>query len=62
MSLFRLEQASNGSGRCCWMRGRLDRSSVTLEGLLVLKLYALPALYRQMDMDKVALYENDITM
>ena len=28
----------------------------------MLKLYALPSLYRQMDMDKVALYENDITM
>src|SRR5438876_836969 len=36
--------------------------TATVEGLIVLKLYALPSLYRQMDMDKVALYENDITM
>jgi hypothetical protein len=26
----------------------------------VLKLYALPSLYRQFDMDRAALYENDI--
>lgn len=36
--------------------------AVTVEGLIVLKLYALPSLYRQFDMDRVALYENDITM
>jgi len=36
--------------------------TATVEGLIVLKLYALPFLYRQMDMDKVALYETDITM
>jgi hypothetical protein len=40
----------------------LDVPAVTVEGLIVLKLYALPSLYRQMDMDRVALYENDITM
>jgi hypothetical protein len=36
--------------------------AVTVEGLIVLKLYALPSLYRQMDMDRAALYENDISM
>ncbi|HKW30925.1 MAG TPA: hypothetical protein VJT54_16450 [Verrucomicrobiae bacterium] len=36
--------------------------AVTVEGLIVLKLYALPSLYRQMDMDRAALYENDIAM
>jgi hypothetical protein len=40
----------------------LEVPTATVEGLLVLKLYALPSLYRQMDMDRVALYENDITM
>lgn len=34
---------------------------VTVEGLLLLKLYALPSLYRQGQFNKVALYENDIT-
>jgi hypothetical protein len=36
--------------------------AATVEGLIVLKLYALPSLYRQFDMDRAALYENDITM
>jgi len=36
--------------------------AATVEGLILLKLYALPSLYRQFDMDRVALYENDITM
>jgi hypothetical protein len=40
----------------------LEVPAVTVEGLIVLKLYALPSLYRQFDMDRVALYENDITM
>jgi len=40
----------------------LEVPAATVEGLIVLKLYALPSLYRQMDMDRVALYENDITM
>jgi hypothetical protein len=34
--------------------------AATVEGLIVLKLYALPSLYRQFDMDRAALYENDI--
>jgi hypothetical protein len=32
----------------------------TVEGLLTLKLYALPSLYRQGNFGKVGLYENDI--
>lgn len=32
----------------------------TVEGLLLLKLYALPSLYRQADFARVGLYENDI--
>jgi hypothetical protein len=32
----------------------------TVEGLLLLKLYALPSLYRQGDFSKVGIYENDI--
>lgn len=34
----------------------------TPEGLLLLKLFALPSLYRQGIFDRVALYETDITM
>ncbi len=34
----------------------------TVEGLLLLKLYALPSLYRQGNFDRVALYEGDIMM
>ena len=34
----------------------------TVEGLIVLKLYSLPSLYRQFDMDRAAVCENDITM
>ncbi len=40
----------------------LEVPATTVEGLIVLKLYALPSLYRQLEMDRVALYENDITM
>jgi len=32
----------------------------TVEGLILLKLYALPSLYRQGDFTRVGLYENDI--
>ncbi len=35
--------------------------SATITGLLLLKLYALPSLYRQGDFTRVGLYENDIT-
>lgn len=34
--------------------------TATVEGLVLLKLYALPSLYRQRDFAKVGLYENDI--
>jgi hypothetical protein len=34
----------------------------TVEGLLLLKFYALPHLYREANFDKVALYETDIAM
>jgi hypothetical protein len=35
-------------------------TSATITGLLLLKLYALPSLYRQGDFARVGLYENDI--
>lgn len=35
-------------------------TSATVTGLLLLKLYALPSLYRQGDFARVGLYENDI--
>jgi hypothetical protein len=35
-------------------------SLATVEGLLLLKLYALPSLYRQGDFSRVGIYENDI--
>lgn len=35
-------------------------TSATVEGLVLLKLYALPSLYRQGDFARVGLYENDI--
>jgi hypothetical protein len=38
----------------------LDVPGVTVEGLIVLKLFALPSLYRQFDWDRVYLYESDI--
>jgi len=34
---------------------------VTVEGILILKFFALPSLYRQGDFNKVSIYENDIT-
>jgi hypothetical protein len=33
----------------------------TVEGLLLLKLFALPSLYRQGNFNRVSIYENDIT-
>ena len=35
---------------------------VTVEGLIVLKLYALPSLYRQGKFDRASIYENDILL
>lgn len=40
----------------------LEVRCATVEGLVLLKLYALPSLYRQGDLQKAALYEADITM
>lgn len=37
-----------------------DIVSATVEGLLLLKLYALPSLYRQNNFARVGLYENDV--
>jgi phage terminase Nu1 subunit (DNA packaging protein) len=37
-----------------------DIPCATIEGLLLLKLYALPSLYRQGNFARVGLYENDI--
>ena len=39
-----------------------DIPRATVEGLLLLKLYALPALYREGDTQRIALYETDMTM
>lgn len=37
-----------------------ELQTATVEGLVLLKLYALPSLYRQGDFTRVGLYENDI--
>lgn len=42
--------------------GRAHIKIATPEGLVLLKLYALPSLYRQGDFARVALYETDITL
>lgn len=39
-----------------------DVRCATVEGLILLKLYALPSLYRQGDGQRIGLYENDIFM
>jgi len=36
--------------------------AATVEGLIVLKLYALPSLYRQFDWDRIYVYESDIKL
>ena len=38
----------------------LEVPAVSVEGLIVLKLYALPSLFRQLDWDRVYVYESDI--
>ena len=40
----------------------MDRSirCATVEGLLLLKLFALPSLYRQGSFERVGIYENDV--
>lgn len=40
--------------------GEATIKCATVEGLLILKLYALPSLYRQGIFDRAGLYENDI--
>jgi len=40
----------------------LDVRCATVEGLVLLKLYALPSLYRRGDGQRIGLYENDIFM
>lgn len=35
---------------------------VTVEGLVILKFYALPSLYRQGNFERVSIYENDILL
>ncbi len=39
-----------------------DVRTASVEGLILLKLYALPALYRQGDGQRIGLYENDVFM
>ncbi len=34
--------------------------TATVEGLIILKLFALPSLYRQFDFDRITIYEADI--
>jgi hypothetical protein len=40
----------------------MDIRSATIEGLILLKLFALPSLYRQGQAQRIGLYENDIFM
>src|ERR1039457_5893862 len=40
----------------------LEVPAVTVEGLIVLKLHALPSLYRQFDWDRIYVYEGDIKL
>lgn len=42
--------------------GDLTVRCVTVEGLLLLKLFALPSLYRQGNFSRVSIYENDLTL
>jgi hypothetical protein len=34
--------------------------TATVDGLILLKMFALPSLYRQFDLDRVAIYESDL--
>jgi hypothetical protein len=42
--------------------GEITLRTVTVEGLVLLKLYALPSLYRQGKFDRASLYESDVTL
>lgn len=55
--LFRQVQQKHGVKQAFLQR---EVSIATVEGLLLLKLYALPSLYRQGDFVRVSMYENDI--
>ena len=55
--LFRLVQQNYAVKQSFWER---EISIGTVEGLLLLKLYDLPSLYRQGDFVRVSMYENDI--
>lgn len=55
--LFELVQRQYATMRSFQER---DIPCATVEGLLLLKLYALPSLYRQGNFARVGLYENDI--
>ncbi|MGD1901226.1 MAG: hypothetical protein ACFB9N_03195, partial [Geitlerinemataceae cyanobacterium] len=41
--------------------GNIEIDCATVEGLILLKLYALPSLYRQGQMGRASIYEGDIT-
>lgn len=36
-------------------------ATASVEGLIILKLFAMPSLYRQFDYDRIAIYEADLT-
>jgi hypothetical protein len=57
--LFQLVQAEYGTEQ---RFGELVVRTSTVEGLVLLKLYALPSLYRQGKFDKVSIYETDILL
>lgn len=58
-SLFELVRNSYAANR--EFGGRTIRC-VNVEGLLLLKLFALPSLYRQGNFSRASIYENDITL
>ena len=58
-SLFAYVQ---GQERTAIIFNGIDVPCATREGLLLLKLYALPSLYRQGHFDRADLYETDISM
>ncbi|MGA2496981.1 MAG: hypothetical protein ABSH20_04535 [Tepidisphaeraceae bacterium] len=57
--LFRLVQEKHTATRRLF---GIDIRCATVEGLILLKLYALPSLYRQGDGQRIGLYENDVFM
>lgn len=58
-SLFNTVQKQHASQRTF---GTLTIQTSTVEGLVLLKLYALPSLYRQGKFDKVSIYETDVLL